>query len=341
MTLEVEHLDSIEEANRNQWNHVVEGSDLGCVFHRYEWLLAVEEGLDREPRHLVVSKKGNPIAVLPNVVDELGPVGRLKSIHPGFGGPIATTDEERAIGLLLDAVAERCDGRILFNQLRPYDQGFVRYHGLLRERGYAVAVRSSRFVLDLTRGWEPILEGMDSKRRRGIRRGHDADVEVVEEPVNAPVLAAFHDDYVRVMDRVGLSAFPSSFFAELERLDERIVIFSLRVDGERRGMYLYVVDEEQSGFQHLYSAVTADHFEYHAPELLHEHAIRWAIDRGDETYELRGSTPDFRNGVFRFKEYFGARPIPLLLWERGRPAPALSALNLARTLHRRYEPPWK
>ncbi|NKE35504.1 GNAT family N-acetyltransferase [Natronococcus sp. JC468] len=340
MFLEVERVDGIREANRNQWNHVVEHADLGCVFHRYEWLRAVEDGMDREPRHLLVSKKGNPIAVFPNVVDDLGPVGRLKSIHPGFGGPIAATDEERAIELLLDAVAERCDGRILFNQIRPYDQGFVRYHDLLRERGYGVAVRSSRFVLDLTRGWEPILEGMDGKRRRGIRRGHEADVEVVEEPASASVLADFHDDYARVMDRVGLSAFPRSFLAELGRLDERIAIFSLRVDGERRGMYLYVVDEEQSGLQHLYSAVTEEHFEHHAPELLHEHAINWAIDRGYDTYELRGSAPDFRNGVFRFKEYFGARPIPLLLWERGRPAPALSALNLARTLHRQFDPPW-
>jgi hypothetical protein len=341
MTLELKHVDTIEAVNRNQWNNVVEQSELGCVFHRYEWLRAVEDGLGRESSHLLVSKKGNPIAILPNVVDDLGPVGRLKSIHPGFGGPIAMTDEERALELLLDGVADRCDGRILFNQIRPYDQGFVRYHNVLRERGYRVAVRSSRFVLDLTRGWEPIFEEMHSKRRRGIRRGHDGAFEVVEEPVNIPVLADFYDDYLRVMDRVGMTALPYSFLAELERLDDRIVIFSLRVDGERRGMYLYIADDEQSAFQHLYSAVTADHFDHHAPELLHEHAIKWAIDRGYETYELRGSTPDFRNGVFRFKDYFGARPVPLLLWERGRPAPALSAMNVARTLYRRFDPPWE
>jgi hypothetical protein len=182
---------------------------------------------------------------------------------------------------------------------------------------------------------------MHSKRRRGIRRGHDAEFEVVEEPVSIPVIADFYDDYVRVMDRVDMTPFPYSFLAELERLDERIVIFSLRIEGERQGMYLYVRDDEQSAFQHLYSAVTDEHFEYHAPELLHEHAIGWAIDRGYETYELRGSSPDFRNGVFRFKEYFGAQPIPLLLWERGRPAPALSALNLGRTLYRRFGRPWE
>ncbi|WP_306058657.1 GNAT family N-acetyltransferase [Natronococcus wangiae] len=336
MSLEVEQLDSIDAVNRNQWNSVVEQSELGCVFHRYEWLRAVEAGLDREPRHVLVSKKGNPIAVLPNFVAELGPVDQLKSIEPGYGGPIAMTDEERALELLLDAVADRCDGRILFNQFRTYDQEYVRYHNLLRERGYDVVVHSCRFTLDLTRGWDAILEGMHGERRRGIRRGREREFEVVEEPLTAAVLSDFHDDYARVMDRVGMDALPRSFLAELQRLEDRITVFSLRADGARRGMYLYVSDDEQSSFQHLYTAVTADHFEYRAPELLHEHAIRWAIDRGYKAYELRGSTPDFRNGVFSFKEYFGARPIPLLLWERGRPAPALSALNLGRTLSRRF-----
>ncbi|AGB39261.1 peptidoglycan bridge formation glycyltransferase FemA/FemB family protein [Natronococcus occultus] len=341
MALEVEHIDGIEEANRNQWNHVVEGSELGCVFHRYEWLRAIEEGLDREPRHVLVSKKGNPIALLPNFVAPLGPVAQLKSIEPGYGGPIAMTDEERAIELLLDGVAERCDGRVLFNQLRTYDEGYVRYQNVLRERGYDVTVHSCRFALDLTRGWDAVFERMDGERRRGIRRGHETEFEVREEPLTAGVLAAFYDDYVRVMDRVGMRAVPYTFLAALENLEDRVVILSLRVDGRRRGMYLFLEDDEQSAVQHLYTAVTRDHFEYHAPELLHEHAIRRAIDRGYETYELRGSTPDFRNGVFGFKEHFGARPMPLLLWERGRPAPAQSALDLARTLYWRFgSPTW-
>ncbi|TYL38951.1 methicillin resistance protein [Natronococcus pandeyae] len=336
MSLEVEHIDSIDAVNRNQWNNIVEQSELGCVFHRYEWLRAVEAGTGREPRHVLVSKKGNPIAVLPNFVTELGPVDQLKSIEPGYGGPIAMANEERALELLLDGVADRCDGRVLFNQFRTYNQGYVRYHNALRERGYDVAVHSCRFTLDLSRGWDAILEDMHGERRRGIRRGRENEFEVVEEPLTAGVLSDFYDDYTKVMDRVEMDALPYSFLAELERLEDRITIFSLRVDGARRGMYLYVSDDEQSSVQHLYTAVTADHFEYHAPELLHEHAIKWAMDQGYETYDLRGSTPDFRNGVFSFKEYFGAQPIPLLLWERGRPAPALSALNLGRTLSRRF-----
>lgn len=336
MSLEVRSLESVEEANENQWNNVVEQSDLSCVYHRHEWIRAIEAGTEREPRHLVVSKKGNPIAVFPNFVTDLGGVRQLTSVAPGYGGPIAMTEEESAMELLLDEVSGICTWPVLFNALRTYDQRYVRYHDMLKERGYGVAVLSCRFTLDLAQGWDGIFDGMHSERRRGIRRGHDHEFEVVDVDVTAESLSEFYEDYETVMNRVGFPVEPRSFVLELRRMADRVKIFALDVDGEERGKYLYLLDDEQSTLQHLYTAVTEDHFEYHAPELLHEHAIRWGIDEGYEAYELRGSQPDFRNGVFRFKEYFGARSVPLLTWERGRPSPALTALKVGRSWYRRY-----
>lgn len=336
MTLEIEHLDSIEEANKNQWNNVVDQSELSCVFHRYEWLRAVESGTSFDPRHMLVSKKGNPIAIFPNFVTHLGPVRQLTSIKPGYGGPIAMTDEEASLELLLDAVADRCTGSVLFNSIRTYDERYVRYQSALQERGYDLTVLSCRFTLDLSQGWDEVFDGMHSERRRGIRRGHDYDFEVVDEEITRRTLNEFYQDYETVMNRVEMPMQPRSFILELERFEERVKIFSLNIDGERHGMYLYLLDDEQSTLQHLYTAVTEDDFEYHAPELLHEHAIQWGIENGYDAYELRGSLPDFREGVFQFKEYFGAESIPLLTWERGRPSPALSVLNTGRSWYRRY-----
>ncbi|WP_247731115.1 GNAT family N-acetyltransferase [Halovivax limisalsi] len=336
MSLEVRRLDSIESVNENQWNNVVEQSEHGCAYHRYGWLRAVERGTGRDPRHLLVSKKDNPVAVLPNFVTELGPVSQLTSIKPGYGGPIAMTDEAAALELLLDELADLCSGRILFNAFRTYDQSYVGYQDVLSERGYEVTVLSCRFTLDLTRGWDALFADMDGERRRDIRRGNDQSVEVVSEPITEESLAEFYDDYVRVMDRVGMPTLPRPFVLELASLEGRIELFSLRVDGAHAGSYLYLLDEEQSTLQHLFTAVTEDHFEFHAPALLHEHAIKWGIDEGYETYELRGSAPDFRTGVYRFKSQFGANAIPLLVWERGRPAPALSALRAGRSIYRRY-----
>ena len=335
MALEVSVTDSIENVNSNQWNNVVEQSTLACVYHRYEWLSAIEAGLPHEPRHFVVTKKNNPVAVFPNFVTPLGRVKRLSSIRPGFGGPVVTTDEERAVTLLLDAAADSCRGTVLFSELRPYDQGYVRYHELLTGRGYSPAILSTRFRLELTRGLNDIFAEMDGERRRGIRRGHDREFEIVDERVDERTLAAFYDDYATVQARVDQPTLPRSFFLALDRFEDRVKVFSLHADGDRRGMFLYLLDDEQSTLQHVFTAVTEAHFAYRTPELLHEHAIRWGIENGYETYELRGSPSDFRNGVFRFKELFGAQPVPQLVYERGRPASALFLLNAGRSLARR------
>ena len=139
-----------------------------------------------------------------------------------------------------------------------------------------------------------------------------------------------------VMERTGATPLPPAFFRALETCADRLKLFSLEVDGVDHGAYIYLLDDEQHTLQHLFTAVTEASFEVHAPELLHAHALEWGIDQGYDSYELRGAPADYRNGVFRFKSLFGADPRPVIIWERGRPAPALQGIDLARQLYRKF-----
>ncbi len=336
MALEVSYHDSIEKTNQNQWNNVVEQSDLGCVYHRYEWLRAIEAGTDHEPRHLIVSKKNNPIAIFPNFVIDFGPARRLTSMRPGYGGPIVTANDDDALKMLLETVPTIGSGQVLLSELRTYDLHYIRYHRMFREHGYKLRLKECRFVLDLTRGWDPIFEGMDGRRRRGIRRGHENDCEFLTEDLTEETLTNFYDDYAAVLERVGTKPLPRSFFVELAQFANRLKLFTLQIDGTSCGQYLYILDDEQSTLQHLFTAVTEEHFEYHAAELLHEHAIKWGIEEGYELYEIRGALPDFRSGLFQFKAGFGAQVMPLFVWERGCPSPVLTVLDAGRLLNRRF-----
>jgi len=338
MSLTVRRLDGVEAANENQWNHVVEQADLGSVFHRYEWLRAIERGGSMEPRHLVVEKKGNPVALFPNFVITVGPtpLRRLNTIRPGSGGPIAMGDEEAALELLLEAIPQLCDGSILFHQVSNVDPEQVRYHDVFLEHGYDLRIDNCHQLLDLTCEWDELLAEMESSRRRAIRRGHDHDGTVVDEELTPELLADVHANYESVQERVGSERLSHSFFLELERLSGRVKVFSLRIDGTRRGTMVFVLDDERSTLHYLRSGVTEDDFEYNASELIHEHAIKWGIENGYETYHFRGTEPDFRDGLFRFKERFATRAVPSLTWERGCPRPALTALNRGRVAHRWY-----
>lgn len=338
MSLDVSRVTSIESVNRNQWNQVVEQSDLGRVYHRYGWLRAVEFGTRYEPRHLIVSKKGNPVALFPNFViesDEI-PVRHLASSKISPGGPIAMTDEETAIRLLLEAVPELCDRRVVSNQIQTTGPEYSRYHGIFEQNGYSERLDYCDFVLDISRNWEDILDDMHSSRRRAIRRGHDNDFEIVDKELTERTMSDFYEGFSTVMERVDGRRIPRQFFLELAEFSDRLKVFAVRVDGQERGSILFTVDDEQSTIHYESSAVTEEHFEYNASELIHEHAIRWGSDNGYDTYNFGGTDLDFRDGVFRFKEKFGARPMPALAWERGCSSLGWPAFRLGRAMYQRF-----
>ncbi|WP_254767313.1 lipid II:glycine glycyltransferase FemX [Salinilacihabitans rarus] len=315
---EVAVLETIQAIERERWNAVVDASPRGTVFHRYEWLDAIETALGYAPNHLVVRKDGNPIGVFPNFVVDLPtvPVRRLTSIYPGFGGPLATTDVAETLSLLTDAVPDLCTGRTVVHEIRASNADYLRYGDHLRSRGYRPARLGCRFVIDLTRGYEAIRDGMSRTRRKGIRRGTENEYEIVEEAVTPENLARFHRVYERHMERVGGETYPLSFFEALLGMESRLLLLTIRIEGEYAGGFLELLDEEQSSVHGFFAAVPEEYYEYHASELLYDHVIRWGIDRGYETYDFGGSEADFESGVFRFKESFGGRLVPNVYWER-------------------------
>lgn len=338
MGLDVYSVDSIEATNRNQWNHIVEHADLGSVYHRYEWLRAIENATSYEPAHLFVSKNGNPVGIFPNIIkdSEQLPVRHLASPTPGPTGPIATTDEEEVLRLLLEAVPEVRDRTTISHEIQTSGTEFSRYHELFQEYGYQQRFDFCEFILDITRDWEEILADMDSSRRRAIRKGHDQEFEVVDREITKESMAEFYEAFSSVMDRVDGNMHPRQFFVELAEMPDRMKLLTLRVDGADRGTILLTLDDERSTVHYEFSGITEQDFEYHPSELLHEHAIEWAQDNGYDRYNFGGTAGDFRDGVFHFKVTFGARPVPALAWERGFSSPTWLAYKAGRWAYWNY-----
>ncbi|WP_082230579.1 GNAT family N-acetyltransferase [Haloprofundus marisrubri] len=327
---------TIESVPRERWDRVVEQSPHGSVFHRYRWLAAVERGCAESGRYVVAEDDDNdPVGVFASTVDSLPmtPFERLCSPDPGFGGPVVASDEDETLDALLDGAEHVCGDDIVAHVFRTVDESAVRYQRRLQERGYSQTVASCRFVVDLADGWESVYDRMSSSRRRAIRSGHKADVHVEDAVPDRDDLRAFHGGYSRVMDRVDGDAYPQSFFEELAAMDGRVRQFSLEADGEPAGSILVLVDDEQSTVHYFFSAVERDHFEYNASELLHEGAIKWGIENGYRYYDFGETSPDFRDGLFRFKERFGGRVVPTLSWERGCAPVRWNAFRLGRRLY--------
>lgn len=324
-------LESIREVNRNQWNNLVTQADRGSMFHRYEWLAAVEEGFDFDPHHVVVRKDTNPVALLPNFVSKLplpnGLADTLTSAiglsvmtsgEPGYGGPVISTDERANLERLFEAVDATSERRVLFHRISTHDPGNIRYGKYLQNRGYRPSSGFAIFVIDLMDGWERILDDMDKERQKAIRRAHEQEYRVEVAPLGEDLERTYRM-YASNMERVGGETVPMAFLEALEEyFQEKVRVFTAYVDGDVVGRYVHLLDSESSVLHHWLSAIPdRSCYDAYPSELMHERAINWGIDRGFEYYSFDKVESYFGNSVFRFKAKYGGRAVPLLQWEKG------------------------
>lgn len=359
--------DSVEAVNRNQWNNVVEQSDLGSVFHRYEWVLAVERGTSQTPKHVVVDKKGNPVAILPSFttgidvpaystlrerlpdrlagvletlpvesVEDL-PFKQLISAATGFGGPVITTDEEECLRLLFEALSESSDRSVLSHTIKAKELGYMRYGKVFAREGYEPVLLDCRFELDLNTEFQTLVDNMDKERRKAVRQARSSDYEIVEHDLGAAVEST-HRRHRTDIDRVDGDVCPRPFLEELAAVcPERTKLIGVEVDGVEAGRYLYVLDDEQSTVHYYLSAVGDEsHFQYNPTELLHSHAIEWGQEQGYDYYDFGSTGSTFVDGLFKYKEKYGGRVIPTLRWEKGHVPVLWPAYKIGRRTYQKF-----
>ncbi|UPV76633.1 GNAT family N-acetyltransferase (plasmid) [Halorussus limi] len=341
--------DSISEVDRNQWNNLITQSGTGSVFHSYEWLSAVECGIGDDPRHAVVSKDGNPLAVCPNFVTEIDvpdalnrlpidPVFRvLSSIEPGFGGIVFSSKKEMALQKTLSELKCETNDEVVAHRVIVADLEYVQYSYLLSKMGYRPSLNSCRFVLDLTTDWDSLLGGFSTSRRKDIQKAFQGGIKVSIAELDDRTLDRFYDTYQETLARLGGVPYSKQFFARIfEDLESSIQVFSMERDGEIVGEHLYVLDEGRSTMHHLFTAICDEHLQYSPSAVLHGHAIQWGIDSEFEEYDFGSTSGDFRDGIFSFKKQFGGDPIPILQWERGYDPVRWNAYRIGRSAFRRY-----
>jgi len=318
--IEVIVVRSVQEVKRASWNSLVRHSKLGSLFHSYEWLLAVEEGLRLKARHvLAYDETGNLIGLIPNFVLKIRdtPLYHVVSTSPGFGGPLAATREEEVMVAMLRKVASACSICAVDHIIVAHKPGYVRYSALLRELGYKSEIKWCTFKLDLSRGWDHIEKVMSKKRRNRLRKGRKFAYEVLEAEPGGETLRRFYEVYVDVIRRTGGRPYPMSFLQALvNKLGDKVKLFLIMVEGEFCGGFLYLLDPDRQSMHQFFGSIEKVCFKYCASELLHEYAIKWGIERGYREYSFGGSTADFRRGTFRFKEEFGGEVEPVLSWRK-------------------------
>jgi predicted N-acyltransferase len=292
---------------------------LGSFFHRYEWLKAVEYGIGLKAKHITISKDNNLIGIFPNFILKIkAPLYRLSSITPGFGGPIITTDEKEVLELMLKMISKVCRNNIISHQISALSNNYIRYGQFLEKNGYRASYGGCRFIIDLNKPYERIYSNMSSARRRSLNKVKEKKFDVSIEKVSDSNLNDFYKIHEKVMKRLVDNVTPLPFFNFLKNeINDRIRIFSASIDGRQVGQILCFLDDEQSSIHYFFSAIEEINFIHYPSELLHDFVIRWGIDHKYDYYDFGATSSNFTNSLFKFKEEFGGKAVPILIWEKG------------------------
>ena len=286
------------ETDRAEWDRYVASHPEAVGYHEWAWRGVFERTFGHRSVYLIAKAHGQVQGVLPLVDMRSRLFGRSMTSLPfvNYGGVLASS--EAAARVLLDAAVVEARARGSRHiELRH----FVRRFDALPVKQHKVTMR-----LPLAAG---MWERLDRKVRNQVRKAEKS--QLVAAQGGAELLDDFYRVFARNMRDLGtpvysrrlfeevLGAFPGRARLTVVRLGELPVAAGLSY---RTGA---ITEVPWASSIRDYNSLCPNH-------LLYWRIIETAQAEGCETMDFGRSTPD--EGTFKFKEQWGAVPVPLY-WE--------------------------
>ena len=285
------------ESDRADWDAYVERSPDAAGYHEWAWRAVFERAFGHRCRYLV-ARQGSVVGVLPVVEIRSALFGRSLTSLPfvNFGGVLADTDEiARSLVDEAGRLARRNGCKHV--ELRHIGRRF----NDLPCRQHKVTMR-----LPLQTGmWDHI----DRKARNQVRKAEKSGLTVMRG--GAELLGDFYTVFARNMRDLGTPVYSPRLFEEVTRAfpdRARVIVVKLK-DAPVAAGFTYrtrnLIEIPWASSIRDFNSLCPNH-------LLYWHAIETAVAEGVETFDFGRSTPG--EGTFKFKEQWGAQPVPLH-WE--------------------------
>jgi FemAB-related protein (PEP-CTERM system-associated) len=290
---------SVESA-AHEWNEYVSRKADATGYHEWAWSEVLDRAFGCPPIYFAARREGQVVGVLPTVLLKSWLFGRALISLPflNYGGILA--DDDGVARALLDAaiVAAR-DHRCRHVELRHFRQHFDD----LPCKRHKVTMR-----LPLRAG-AALWDGLDRKARNQVRKAQKSGLTYQEG--GPELLSAFYDVFARNMRDLGTPVYSPRFFGEVLAAfgrRARIHVVSTAATPIAAGLTF-----ETRGTVEIPWASSVRDFNALCPNhLLYWSILEGAAARGCSTFDFGRSTP--HEGTYKFKEQWGAQPVPLC-WE--------------------------
>ncbi len=290
---------SFSDADCQRWNRYVSSSGAMTAYHRAEWRRVIERSFGHRTYYLLSEdQRGEVNGVLPLV--------HLKSVL--FGNFLVSMPYVNYGGICADDAEIEAD---LFSEAVRIAERTGAEHIELRESrplGNGLAVKTSKVSMQLALPGtaDDLWQGFPAKLRSQVRRPEKDGMRAVVGGKDQ--LDAFYSVFSTNMRDLGTPVYARAFFGNvLDAFADSTWICSV-YDGERAvasGLLVGFRDRLEIPWASSLKAYNRS-----SPNmLLYWAALRFACSRGFRIFDFGRSTA--HGGTFRFKEQWGARPVPL------------------------------
>jgi peptidoglycan pentaglycine glycine transferase (the first glycine) len=305
------------EADKENFNNHVAGSDLADALQSWEWG-EVKSETGWKPIRLMIDEDGAAVASCSILVTK--PARGVPPLAYAPRGPILDYEREEHLKAMLDAIRERSEGAFMFmcdpaiEDRSPEAASAARLMSRTEAGGFGGVQPKTVMVLDLDPDLDKIMGGFKSKWRYNIRLAERKGVEIREG--SAEDIPSFHEILVETARRDGFSVRGLGYFESLWNHlapSGKLKLFMANYEGRAiAGIILFCMG---SRVVYVYGASSNDHRNVMPNHLIQWSAIKWSKENGYSIYDFRGVSP-VRNGdpvdeslagLNRFKEGFGAR----------------------------------
>ena len=282
-----------------RWDQYVLSHPRATGYHLMAWRRVMEDVFGHATFYFTVTDEDQAVrGVLPLVFLSSRIFGRLlvSMPHVNYGGLLADTVEARD-ALLKTAIDLAREQRAAHIELRQSEGLGVEWP----VKQHKVSMR-----LELPEHFEMLWEGFPSKLRSQIRRAQKAGMIV--RAGREELLDGFYQVFSRNMRDLGTPVYARGVFEAILRAfpnETRICVVSMAGQPMAAG-FLYGF---RGGLEIVWASADRRHKQLAANMVLYSWALEYACREGCRVFDFGRSTPG--EGTYRFKEQWGAKPVPL------------------------------
>jgi FemAB-related protein (PEP-CTERM system-associated) len=305
---------TLTDGDGERWDRFVTLQTAATGYHEWAWREVFTRTFGHESLYFAAMHDDAIVGVLPTVYIESRLFGRSLTSLPflNYGGVVA---DSPAVGLQLIATATEAARlrKCPHVEMRHVDRQFPQ----LPARQHKVTM-----LLALQEG---MWERLDRKVRNQIRKAQKSGLTAVTG--GAELLDEFYTVFARNMRDLGTPVYPRRLFEEVLRaFPTRAELRIVRLNG--RPVAAGLTYRTRGTIEVPWASSIRDYNSLCPNHLLYWHICEAAVAEGCDMLDFGRSTPG--EGTFRFKEQWGASPVPLH-WEyrmlRGGGPPNLSPSN--------------